>query len=77
MTLLVRGTSLAASMSQYLIDTLSAAGVEVRTQAAIVGESGAGHLEYVQVRDLATGEITSEPTDAVFVLIGATPRTGS
>ena len=74
-TLLVRATSLAVSMSQYLIDTLSAAGVEVRTQAAIVGGGGAGHLEYVQVRDLATGEITSEPTDAVFVLIGATPRT--
>ena len=74
-TLLVRGTSLAASMSQYLIDTLAAAGVEVRTQAAIVGGGGAGHLEYVQVRNLATGEVSSEPADAVFVLIGATPRT--
>ena len=41
-TLLVRGATLAASMSQYLIDTLSAAGVEVRLQAAIVGGGGPG-----------------------------------
>ena len=74
-TLLVRGATLAASMSQYLIDTLSAAGVDVRLQAAIVGGGGQGHLEYVLVRDLATGEVSREPTDAVFVLIGASPRT--
>ena len=74
-TLLVRGTTLAASMSQYLIDTLSSAGVEVRLQAAIVGGGGQGHLEHVLVRDLATGEVSREPTDAVFVLIGASPRT--
>ena len=74
-TLLVRGATLAASMSQYLIDTLSSAGVDVRLQSAIVGGGGQGHLEYVQVRDLATGEVSKEPTDAVFVLIGASPRT--
>ena len=74
MTLLVRGATLAASMSQYLIDTLSAAGVNVRLQAAIVGGGGQGHLEHVLVRDLATGEVSEEPTDAVFVLIGAPPR---
>ena len=74
-TLLVRGRSLAASMSQYLIDILSAAGVEVRLQSSIVGGGGAGHLEHVVVRNLATGEESKEPTDAVFVLIGASPRT--
>jgi thioredoxin reductase (NADPH) len=74
-TLLVRGRTLAQSMSTYLIDTLTAAGVEVRLQAAVVGGGGPGHLDHVVVRDLATGESTSEPTDAVFVLIGALPRT--
>jgi thioredoxin reductase (NADPH) len=74
-TLLVRGATLAASMSQYLIDTLSAAGVDVRLQAAIVGGGGQGHLEYVLVRDLATDEVSREETDAVFLLIGASPRT--
>ena len=74
-TLLVRGQTLAESMSRYLIDTLTAAGVEVRLRAAVVGGGGQGHLEHVVVRDLATGESTTEPTDAVFVLIGAMPRT--
>ena len=74
-TLMVRGATLAASMSQYLVDTVAAAGVEVRLQAAIEGGSGHGHLENVVVRDLGTGATTVEPTDAVFVLIGALPRT--
>jgi thioredoxin reductase (NADPH) len=74
-TLLVRGPTLAASMSQYLIDTLAAAGVEVRLHAAIVDGDGHGQLQHVMVRDLVTGETTVEPTDAVFVLIGALPRT--
>ncbi|WP_392543112.1 FAD-dependent oxidoreductase [Oryzobacter telluris] len=74
-SLLVRGETLAASMSQYLLDALDAAGVEVRLRAAVVGGGGAGHLEHVVVRDLDTGESTVEPTDAVFVLIGARPRT--
>ena len=74
-TLLARGSTLASSMSQYLIDALSAAGVEVRLRAAIVGGGGPGHLDHVLVRDLATDEVSTEPTDAVFLLIGATPRT--
>ena len=74
-TLLARGATLASSMSQYLIDALSAAGVEVRLRAAIVGGGGPGHLDHVLVRDLATNEVSEEPTDAVFLLIGASPRT--
>jgi thioredoxin reductase (NADPH) len=74
-TLLVRGTTLAASMSKYLIDALAAAHVEVRLRSAIVGGGGSGRLEYVLLRDLATGEVTKEPTDGLFVLIGAAPRT--
>ena len=74
-TLLVRQGSLAASMSQYLIDTLDAAGVHVRFRSAVVGGAGAGRLESVVVRDLDTGTSSEEPTDGVFVLIGALPRT--
>ena len=33
-------------------------------------------LDHVVVRDVETGETSQEPTDAVFVLIGARPRTG-
>ncbi len=74
-TLLVRGPTLAESMSTYLVDTLAAAGVEVRLQSAVVGGGGQGHLEHILVRDLATGAEATEPTDALFVLVGATPRT--
>ena len=74
-TLLVRGTTLASSMSKYLIDTLAAADVEVRLRSAVVGGGGSGRLEYVLLRDLATGEVSKEPTDGLFVLIGAAPRT--
>ena len=74
-TLLVRGTTLASSMSKYLIDTLAAADVDVRLRSAVVGGGGSGRLEYVLLRDLATGEVSKEPTDGLFVLIGAAPRT--
>ncbi len=74
-TLLVRGRTLAESMSSYLVDTLAAAGVEVRFRAEVVGGGGTGHLDHVVVRDLDSGEDVTEPTDGLFVLIGAMPRT--
>ncbi len=74
-TLLVRGPSLAESMSQYLIDTLDAAGVRVRLQAEVVGGGGGGHLDHVVLRDRATGEQWREDCDGLFVLIGAEPHT--
>jgi thioredoxin reductase (NADPH) len=73
---LVRGPSLAASMSQYLVDTLAASEVSVRFRCEVVGGGGAARLDHVVVRDVETGETSQEPTDAVFVLIGARPRTG-
>jgi thioredoxin reductase (NADPH) len=75
-SLLVRGPSLAASMSQYLVDTLAASEVSVRFRCEVVGGGGAARLDHVVVRDVETGETSREPTDAVFVLIGARPRTG-
>ncbi|MFQ6171598.1 FAD-dependent oxidoreductase [Oryzobacter sp. R7] len=74
-TLLVRGASLADSMSRYLIDTLAAAGVAVRFRSAVVGGGGDGHLDHLDVKDLDSGAETTEPSDALFVLIGARPRT--
>lgn len=74
-TLLVRGASLADSMSRYLIDTLDAAGVLVRFRASVVGGGGDGRLDHLVVRDLDTGAEATEPSDALFVLIGAEPRT--
>lgn len=75
-TLLVRGTSLADSMSQYLIDQLTAQGVTVRSRAEVVGGGGEGMLERIVVRNRDTGETTEEACGGLFVLIGAAPRTG-
>jgi len=74
-TVLVRGTGLAASMSQYLIDQLDAQGVAVRTRAEVVGGGGDGVLERIRVRDRDTGEERVEECGGLFVLIGAAPRT--
>ena len=73
--LLVRGPSLAESMSQYLIDQLDAAGVRVRHDVEVVGGGGDTRVERVVLRDRLSGAEAEEPTDGVFVLIGASPRT--
>jgi len=77
-SLVVRGSSLAASMSQYLIDQLDAAGVGLITGAHVV-DAGAAHdvdrLDHVVLERSDTGERVTVPADAVFVTIGARPHT--
>jgi thioredoxin reductase (NADPH) len=77
-SLLVRGASLAESMSQYLVDQLTAAGVRVELGVEVVGGGdwkGSGHLDTLVLRDRRSGTEREEASDAVFVLIGAAPRT--
>ena len=75
-TILVRGDSLARSMSHYLVDQIAALpNVEVRTGAqAVAAEGDAGHLRALQIRTL-DGTTSTEAVDACFVFIGAVPRT--
>jgi thioredoxin reductase (NADPH) len=50
-TLLVRGASLSASMSQYLIDEISGKdNIEVRVATEVVDVEGAGRLERITLR---------------------------
>lgn len=74
-TLLVRGASLAASMSQYLIDSLDAAGVRVRLRTEVADGGGSGRLAWIELRDRDTGETRTEPATGLFLLIGAEPHT--
>ena len=75
-TILVRGESLADSMSDYLIRQIGAApNVDVRYRVQVADGAGAGHLESLVLRDTASGARRSVPADALFVLIGAQPRT--
>jgi thioredoxin reductase (NADPH) len=75
-TLLVRGDSLAKSMSHYLIEQLNAkANVRVETRAEVTDAYGEDHLESIVVANSATGETTRRPAFAMFILIGADAET--
>jgi thioredoxin reductase (NADPH) len=75
-TLLVRGRDLGASMSQYLIDHLSATpNVEVRVRTQVVGLEADDRLRAVNVRAGDSTEPGRLPADALFICIGGTPRT--
>ena len=77
-TILVRGESLADTMSDYLIRQIDATpNIDVcyHVQVADGTGTGTGHLESLALHDTASGERRSVPADALFVLIGSQPRT--
>ncbi|MFZ0165330.1 MAG: FAD-dependent oxidoreductase [Trebonia sp.] len=75
-TMLVRGQSLADSMSEYLVKEItSTPNIAVRYNAVVTGGGGTGRLESLTLLDQASGAIQTVPAAAVFVLIGAEPRT--
>jgi thioredoxin reductase (NADPH) len=76
-TLVARGDSLAASMSEYLIKEIEATeNVEVRSNTQIVDGGGEGTLERLVLKNSVSGRVESVPTSALFVFIGAQPHTG-
>jgi len=76
-TMLVRGSSLTASMSQYLIDQIAATkNIAVLTQTQVAEAKGSGRLEAVAISNSATGEVQTLPAAAMFIFIGAVPLTG-
>jgi len=75
-TMLVRGDSLSKSMSQYLIDQIEATpNIEVVLNSSVSEVSGEGKLESICIAHADTGEVERVPTGALFVFIGAKPRT--
>jgi thioredoxin reductase/ActR/RegA family two-component response regulator len=75
-TILVRGDSLASSMSDYLIREIeSAPNISVRHNAEVVGGGGRDGLDHVVVKSLSSGEEETAEAAALFVLIGSEPRT--
>src|SRR5687768_5358228 len=60
--ILVRGSSLAASMSQYLIDQLKAtSNVKIEFNASVVEAHGKDHLEEISIRCSVTNEVNKVP----------------
>lgn len=75
-TMLVRGEGLSASMSHYLAERILATpNIAIRYHTTIDHVGGAEHLEEIVLRDTESGEATAEPACALFVFIGAAPRT--
>ena len=75
-TVLVRGESLAQSMSDYLIRMIGAVpNVDVAYGVQVVGGAGTDRLESLVLEDRASGQRRDVPADGLFVLIGSQPRT--
>jgi thioredoxin reductase (NADPH) len=74
---IVRGKSLAATMSQYLISRIeSSSHITLYTDSEITKLEGAPSLERVEWINRKTGEVTEKPIGSVFVMIGAEPNSG-
>ena len=75
-TLLVRGESLAAGMSDYLITQMEATpNVVVRLRTRVVDGRGETRLEALTLEDPQRATRAGTDAAAVFILIGAEPRT--
>jgi thioredoxin reductase (NADPH) len=74
--ILVRGSSLASSMSQYLINQLKATpNIQIEFNTSVVEAHGENHLEAISIHCSVTNEITKVPANSLFIMIGAAPNT--
>jgi thioredoxin reductase (NADPH) len=72
---LVRGASLAASMSSYLSSRLAAdPRISIEYGAEVSALQGAEHLEALTIRDVKTGTTRVVSTRALFIMVGAAPN---
>ena len=76
-TILVRGDSLEEAMSQYLVERIHATGnITVAVRSEVAGVDGTDRLRSITIRDVKTGDEQTAPATAMFIFIGAIPRTG-
>src|SRR5262249_966338 len=74
--ILVRGGSLPSTMSQYLIDQIKEVPkIELWTHASVAEAHGETHLEEISVLCSDTHKGERVPANAMFIFIGALPRT--
>ncbi|MEO7352447.1 MAG: FAD-dependent oxidoreductase, partial [Marmoricola sp.] len=74
-TVLVRRPDLSATMSDYLIQEMRyVSRISVRPCTEVVDGGGEGHLEWLGIRDLNTGEATRHEAAGLFLLLGAEPH---
>jgi thioredoxin reductase (NADPH) len=74
--IVVRGSSLSSTMSQYLIDQIKeTSNIQIWPHASVQEVHGETHLEEISFLCSDTGKIERVPTGAMFIFIGALPRT--
>ncbi len=75
-TILLRGSSLSGSMSQYLVDRIKeAANVTVTPNSRVSAVTGHGRLESITVTDAVSEQTRELVAAAMFIFIGTAPRT--
>ena len=75
-TMLVRGSSLSAGMSQYLEDQIKATkNIRVRLNSVVAAVRGKARCEAITIRNINTGEEETVAACALFVYAGAVPHT--
>jgi thioredoxin reductase (NADPH) len=74
--MLVRGSSLAAGMSQYLVDQIGGTeNIEVVLSTEVIEVAGKDRLETITMCNRDSGEVHTVPAAAMFIFIGAEPHT--
>ena len=75
-TMLVRGQTLSSSMSHYLAERIRAtSNIDIRYHCAVAEVCGSERVERIVLLDTERGEREIEAASALFVFIGAAPRT--
>ncbi len=74
-TIVVRRADLAQTMSAYLLGEIaSSSRIAVRPWTAVVDGGGDGHLEWLCLEDVRSGERETVSARGLFLLLGAEPR---
>ena len=74
--MVVRGASLGGTMSQYLIDQIQETpNIQVWPNAGVTEAHGDTHLEEISVLCTDSNKLERVPASAMFIFIGALPRT--
>jgi thioredoxin reductase (NADPH) len=75
-TVAVRGSDVAATMSAYLVARVRAhPRVEIRTHTEVTALSGGSTLQRITLTDNTTGRVSEHPCRGLFCFIGARPAT--
>jgi len=76
-TLVMRGDSLAKSMSRYLVEQLEAkSNVKIQPRSEVVAAHGDTHLTAIEIRNGADATVNQHDCGGLFVFIGADAETG-